>query len=313
MKKQVDFIVIGAAKSGTTSLFRYLNAHPQILMPEEKELDFFSSPTRLARGLDWYLSHWQGREAHTQVWGEASPQYMQVENVAAEIRKRFGPIQLIAVLRNPIERTYSHYRHAVRKHVEHQSFREVVNDYLCSGHQSHVVGHARVQHDYFLHGQYGRILGQFLQVFPREKIKVVFLDDLEQRPHRVMQDLFALLGVENTFQNDCFLNVYNSGRKTVAQNAFLFMQTGLQKVRQLTGIKTPVEVLLPQRYRSAFRALCMKLDSAPRNGNEDYEIEGQVRQQLRDYFLHDVRMLEEQFELQVPWREFEQAARQRAA
>jgi hypothetical protein len=188
-----------------------------------------------------------------------------------------------------------------------------VEDYLRSSHQSDAVDQRQIHADYFLHGQYGRILGKFLQVFPREKINIVFLEDLEQRPTQIMQELFELLGVEKTFQSDCFENVYNSGRKTIPQKVFQLLQTALQMARKLTGIRTPVETLLPRQYRSAFRAMCVKLDSAPTNGSEDYEIHPRVREQLRDYFRSDVCALEEQFDLTVPWQEFKHEAHQQAA
>ena len=103
-----DFLVIGAMKCGTTSLYRYLRAHPQIQMAEPKELHFFSEPEVWARGWDWYEQRFPVREAATVAVGEASTSYTkypQYPNVA-ELRSQLaGMGHAISGLRNDVAKS----------------------------------------------------------------------------------------------------------------------------------------------------------------------------------------------------------------
>lgn len=117
---KVDFLVIGAQKSGTTSIFNYLSSHPSIFMPQCKEVCFFTRD--FERGVDWYFSNYFPSAPASSIKGEASPHYMYFKNVPERIASLFPDIKLIAVLRNPITRAYSHYQMTVRRNLEKRSF-----------------------------------------------------------------------------------------------------------------------------------------------------------------------------------------------
>lgn len=130
-----DFLIVGAAKSGTTSLFEYLSHHPSIYIPSIKECRFFSGMPRNFKGgvaakfanegpRAWgdYQKLFHGFEDH--VCGDISNDYLfYYEKSIANIRKYLGPqISIVIVLRNPVERAYSHYLHAVRLGSESEDF-----------------------------------------------------------------------------------------------------------------------------------------------------------------------------------------------
>jgi hypothetical protein len=103
-------------KAGTTSLYNYLRDHPQIFMPETKEVNFFNSLRNWRFGVEWYERHFEDAEANVVAIGEASTSYTKfpwIKDVPARISSVLGNIRLIYVVRDPIERMRSHYLHNV--------------------------------------------------------------------------------------------------------------------------------------------------------------------------------------------------------
>ena len=126
-----DFLIIGEAKCGTTSLYDDLVSHPSVLEASIKEVHFFD--LRYHRGLDWYKAQfplaWRMRKTpgdRVQT-GEASPYYLFHPHAPARIKQALPGVKLIAMLRNPVERAYSHYQHEFRKQRETLSFEEAVD------------------------------------------------------------------------------------------------------------------------------------------------------------------------------------------
>ncbi|HEY9295730.1 MAG TPA: sulfotransferase domain-containing protein, partial [Phormidium sp.] len=108
---QPDFIIIGAQKCGTTSLYEYLIQHPQILAASKKEVHFFD--LNFAKGVDWYRQQFKP-VSQKSITGEASPYYIFHPLVPQRIYQLFPQVKLIVLLRNPVERAISHYYHEVR-------------------------------------------------------------------------------------------------------------------------------------------------------------------------------------------------------
>ena len=112
--KPLDFLIIGAQKCATTSLFEHLKAHPDIAMPVEKEVPFFTNKSCTVD--DWGEfagQHFAGCD--NQLWGKATPQYMCDPTTAARIHALMPDTKLIAILRDPVERTWSHYQMGRRR------------------------------------------------------------------------------------------------------------------------------------------------------------------------------------------------------
>ena len=120
------FCVIGAMKSGTTSLHHYLAAHPEISMSRPKELDFFVAEKNYDRGVDWYASHFDDAAA---VRGESSTNYTKChifDGVPARMNALLPNVKLVYVLRDPIERLISHYEHNRSRGRESRTFDEAL-------------------------------------------------------------------------------------------------------------------------------------------------------------------------------------------
>lgn len=123
------FVVIGAMKAGTTALWQRLRRHPEVFMPDVKEIHYFSNPDRLERGLDWYRAHFAGAGDEPAV-GEASTNYTKHprrSGTAARMAEVIPHVRLVYLVRDPVERIRSHYLHLVAGHGERRSLAEVVD------------------------------------------------------------------------------------------------------------------------------------------------------------------------------------------
>lgn len=215
----IEFLIIGAQKGGTTSLFEYMRTHPQIHMPAEKEVAFFSS--RYDRGWEWYTAKVLRNAPAAAVCGEASIEYMvgtpfsqvtrndggyrpnseeiptDLETVIPKrIRDCLPNVKLICILRDPVARAYSHYQMAVLDRLESRTFDGAVSALITP----EALNDARVArtstNGYIVNGEYHRILRGFSRVFPDDQLLVLFSDDLSREPASTLARVFAFVGVD---------------------------------------------------------------------------------------------------------------------
>lgn len=260
-KDILDFIIIGAQKAGTTSLFRYLKEHPEIALPANKEVPFFCSDPAYARGFTTYMTSLTREIANpdpARKWGTATPHYMSggvyqadgaVKNgydertVPSRIRGCLPSVRLVAILRDPVERALSGHREAVMKGHDRRSFDDAIAVLLRPDALEHA--RKRPQHQgtgYVTWGEYGRILAGYFDVFPREQILVVFTDELERAPARVLSRIQEFIGVSADFKPHDLGQKYNSG---VAVRQFSWMRP--------SSWMTPYSPLSPQAVQLSLR------------------------------------------------------------
>lgn len=119
------FIIVGASKSGTTSLFFNLSQHPQVLPPHKKEINFFNH--NLASGVPWYLAQFPAIADNKQfITGEASPLYIYNQQARTRMKQLFPNTKIIVMVRNPVDRTISEYYHAVNHAIEKRTLTEII-------------------------------------------------------------------------------------------------------------------------------------------------------------------------------------------
>ncbi len=187
-----NLIVIGAMKSGTTSLHYYLHLHPQIAMSKEKELDYFIEQKNWCNGRIWYESHFTGK---AKVYGESSVNYTnfpQVRNVPRRMYYLVPDAKLIYVLRDPIERIISHYIHSYANGNENRSFAKAIlhpeGEYLCRS-------------------KYYMQLEQFLKYYPNSSILIINQEELYINRVNTLQEIFRFLGVDDNFSSPEFSKI----------------------------------------------------------------------------------------------------------
>jgi Sulfotransferase family len=187
-----NFLVIGAMKAGTTSLHRYLREHPQVFMPEEKELDFFVAEKRWGRGRHWYEAQFAAAGDAIAV-GEASPSYTmfpEFSGVADRIAELLPHVRLVYAVRHPIERMRSHYLHEVEK-----------------GRERAPIGRALLTDPRYLDAsRYATQLERYLGCISAQRVLVITTEQLRDERAATVRRVLAFLGVDPRWSNSSLLD-----------------------------------------------------------------------------------------------------------
>jgi hypothetical protein len=203
--KKPDFIIIGAQKCGTTTLFQHLRKHPDTRLPKKKkELHFFD--THYAAGLDWYLNHFN-REGKPEVpfcTGEASPYYFFHPLVPARIYSAFPGIKLILLLRNPANRSYSQYHHMKRYHRISLSFEHCIKleSEIIKGRKEAFFTeeyHSDMMYrrfSFLARSRYAEQLASWYDFFPKEQILIIRSEDYFANPETTFRIIFQFLDLQ---------------------------------------------------------------------------------------------------------------------
>ncbi|HIP78660.1 MAG TPA: sulfotransferase [Kiloniellaceae bacterium] len=190
-----DFIIIGAMKCGTTSLYRYLGAHPEIGLSRDKETDFFLAKQSYAQGLDWYRAQFT---SGSRVNGEASPNYTkhtEFPGVPERIFDTAPDVKLIYIVRDPVDRFLSQYHH-------HAIAGEANPD-------PELVVNSKAGRNYLECSRYFKQLTRYLDFFPRDQIFVACFDELRERPQRLLRQVFEFLRVDSAVVVDGLDRAHN--------------------------------------------------------------------------------------------------------
>lgn len=199
--RKPSFLIIGAQKSGTTSLYANLVQHPQIVTAKKKEIHFFDN--KYERGMDWYASRFPpvGRFEGL-ITGEATPRYLFLPHVPQRVRRDLPDVKLIVILRNPVDRAYSHYYHNFRKNRLQGSFEDALQqsedfEKQRSGNSSMAFWSGdRCSFDsYLARGMYAEQLERWFEFFPRERFLILKSDDFFRSPGSILSQIHAFLGV----------------------------------------------------------------------------------------------------------------------
>lgn len=167
-----NLLIPGAAKSGTTSLHGYLKQHPDVFMSDWKEPHFFSNPEFYAKGIDEYAKLFADA-GDARIRGESSTTYFQFPHVVERIQASLPACRFIFVLRNPIDRTESHYRWLVSLGLEDRPPREaLLADFDQSPTFDDRIGGAKFRF-YVDESRYGKYVGRYLAAFDRDDVLVL--------------------------------------------------------------------------------------------------------------------------------------------
>jgi hypothetical protein len=198
------FMIIGAMKSGTTSLFSCLVQHPQILKCFRKEVHFFDN--YFNRGTKWYRAHFPlaGKVGAGRITGEATPLYIFNPLVPERISRLLPNVKLIAILRNPVERAISHYFMEVRAKRERlpvmEAFRGEENRLEEVMRNCDFTNSAYIHASYKKRGIYDEQLARYLQFFPRRQLLVLKSEAFFSEPRDVVRRIFKFLEVDESFE-----------------------------------------------------------------------------------------------------------------
>jgi hypothetical protein len=283
-----NFVVVGAGRSGTTSLHQYLAQHPDIFMCRSKSPNFFASgisqpswetPAAVAMSHQWvdhfdtYQSLFSDAESVTAV-GEVSPVYLQTTHAASRIAEVCGDVRIIAVLRNPVDRACAHFLGRQRDGIEPAgvSMEARMNELLDLGMPDDVAfGH------YPGCGRYHHFLSTYIDQFGGERVHIVLHDDLVSDPESVMSAMFGFIGVAPGFLPDMSARLNATGR---IRNPLL-----RQIWTRTVGVRTALRPHLPVALRTSVGHTFLADLERP-------SIDPSLRQRLLDALIDDITALE---------------------
>jgi hypothetical protein len=196
-----DFIIIGGQRCGTTSLYQDLRRHPQVREPLGKELQYFT--LHYHRGLDWYRAHFPLLEEGQQTF-EASPYYLFNEQAPSRASSDLPHAKFIALLRDPVERAYSHYLHTRRAGAEPLSFADALEAEperlaraRAAGPESATGQRILRQYSYVSRGMYGEQLERWSGCVGHDRLHIIRSEDLHSDPVTHFSELLAFLDLED--------------------------------------------------------------------------------------------------------------------
>jgi hypothetical protein len=196
-----SFFIVGAARSGTTSLYCWLKQHPDVFLPEEKEPSYFCHTYGIR---DWakYLSLFEAGKNKTAI-GEASTSYLTSPESAEWIRKELSNVRIIILLRNPLERAFSLYNWMVMHGYEWLPTFEIAIQEEDNRFSDLCFRKENPQYFwnymYYRSGLYCTQVKRYLDVFGRDAVRIFFFEDLRARPHQVYEEVCELLAISTEF------------------------------------------------------------------------------------------------------------------
>jgi len=286
-----NFLIIGAAKSGTTALYRYLKQHPEIFMPYRKEPHYFSFTdiTKNTSGPGDYVRTAITDEREYQklfdtvktekAIGEASPTYIYIPGTAQRIYAEIPNSKIIAILRHPADRAFSAYMHLVRDGFE----QELDFEKALKKENERIKSNWGPIWHYKKAGLYYEQLLPYYKLFPRNNILIIVYDDYKKNPQEVNQRVFKFLEVDDCFQPDMSAKPNVSGipknKNWQSLMSYFFDKNNF--------FRTISRRIFSEQFR-------WRITSGLRNKNlVQLKMEPEIRTELIDYFREDILSLQQ--------------------
>lgn len=299
-----NFFIVGAAKAGTTSLHAHLSRHPDVYMSPIKEPNYFSRKDMRSElfsreyqldiklDLARYLTGPMDRHihsAHVERWedylllfrnaqgknaiGEASPSYLYCSSAAEELSQKVPNARIVMILRNPVERAFSHYLMNLRlsKTLDSDFIREVEADYQRA---NKGWGVSKL---YLELGLYSEQIRRFKQHFPSNKLHIIIYDDYRSDPDGTMAALCRFLGIDEQIGLDTSRRYNDAGVPRFRYLNHLLTQA---------GVINAVKRLVPDQFKNAGKSFLYSRKALPK-------MSADARTYLADFYREDVKQLSE--------------------
>ena len=230
------FFIIGAQKSATSSLYNFITQHPKISCAEKKEIHYYD--LAYEKGAYWYKSHFPFKKKGA-ISGESTPSLLRLKNSLELLKKDIPNIKIIAIFRDPIERTISHYFHNLRKGRENRNFIDAISSaesVLFGDIDLNIKNRASpLQFSYLSRSMYGRQLSYLNQIFHKEQLLLLKYSDVISIECETRQKIFQFLGVEDFYiKSMSFKNKgTNTGNQKIGINEIAFIEEKIKADRKL--------------------------------------------------------------------------------
>lgn len=276
--KRPNFFIVGAPKAGTTSLYHYLTGHPEVFLSTPKEVNYFSAEEIEAQGLYYddvrigelqtYLELFSEARDEIAV-GEASVSYLYYPKTPEKLHAFAPDARIVILLRDPIERGFSHYLMDHRLGLVNLEYAEVVRR---SG--SHPNLELYYQ-QYVSLGFYYEQVKRYLDLFGAGQVRIYLSEELKHDTQGVIRDLYAFLGVTADYEPDttALHNAYTAPRNTL-----------IKKLYAIHGLRKALASLVPDALKAGIQNLLFRKSRKP-------ELDPKLRGELAELYRGDVAKL----------------------
>ena len=271
---KVSIFIVGAAKSGTTSLHNYLNQHPNIVMSRQKESDYFSNKEILEQGLYYRKAKVHSLETYKRLfpstengklYGESSVSYLFYPKVPARIKKYNPSSKIIIILRNPIKRAFSHYLMDFRLGLISESFESVFKKRSGLFFQQ-----------YFELGNYTQQVKRYFDCFKQKNVHIIWHDDFKKDIDLEMKKTYKFLGLDS-FPNMDFRRAHNTF--SLPKNEII------RKIYSVIWARRIFSFLLPRKLINSIKFFLFNKSHKPK-------LTDQLYHDIKSYYLQDICSLE---------------------
>lgn len=284
MKIKPNFLIIGAAKCGTTTLHHEISKHPDIYISPKKDFKFFDNDENYKKGLKYYETYFNGNRSET-IIGEANSEYIFSEKAAERIKTDLGSdVKLILILRNPVDRSFSEYKHQKKYDRTQKPFAYFLKKENLTCKEDREIFSTIIDRS-----QYKKHIEKYLAIFPRENIQIVILEKLTNNPSRI-NFVFEFLGV----------NQLEIEELQQANKAFVPKSKWINNlILKPNGFRKILKILIPSfKVREKVRRKIKNINS--KNIETEQSLKPEIRQFLwNKYFDKEKEFIEEQMKISI--------------
>lgn len=258
-----SFIIIGAMKCGTSSLFHYLKLHPEVGMSDIKEVDYFVAENNFQKGPDWYKDRFKGPFKQ---YGEVSPNYSKAHHFKGVPRRMYNmlpDIKLIYLVRNPVDRIISHYTHNIADGREQQDINKALTN-LTTNH-------------YVMCSRYYWQIEQYLQYFSKKQLLVVHTQRLKDERKTTLRAIFDFIGVDASFYTRAYEQTFHqtTQKRKRGKISRLILENSLIK---------PLKRAIPETFKDSVKKTTRPVVKKP-------ELSSSLEEKLKNTLYEDVQSL----------------------
>jgi hypothetical protein len=276
---KVDFFIVGAPKAGTTSLYHYLNEHPEIVMSRQKETDYFSDEDLQKKGLYYGKNrintlekyHSLFQNADQKKTGEASVSYLFYEDVPQKIKAYNSNGKIIIMLRNPVDRAFSHYLMDYRLGLISKSFESILEN------EKKDIKTSLFYQQYIELGQYSGQVKRYIEKFGKENVTIIFYYDFKNHVVKEVQKVYEFLEVDSKYRAE-IENKHNT--YSMPKNNWIRLIYSFVSFRKILN-----RILPKRKVRKIKEKLFIK--------SKKPKLSDVLRARLINLYAHDIKQLEE--------------------
>ena len=276
---KVDFFIVGAPKAGTTSLYHYLNEHPEIVMSMQKETDYFSDEDLQKQGLYYGKNRINTLEKYHSLFqnvdqkkiGEASVSYLFYEDVPQKIKAYNSNGKIIIMLRNPVDRAFSHYLMDYRLGLISKSFESILEN------EKKDIKTSLFYQQYIELGQYSGQVKRYIEKFGKENVTIIFYYDFKNHVVKEVQKVYEFLEVDSKYRAE-IENKHNT--YSMPKNNWIRLIYSFVSFRKILN-----RILPKRKVRKIKEKLFIK--------SKKPKLSDVLRARLINLYAHDIKQLEE--------------------